>query len=752
MPCHARCNHFASRKRCSASQAAAHRLRKLAHGCLGIRRDYTQYHPLPGWCGACYDPGTNEGLTMPSASAESSRADGSPPSTPPQRSRWKLLVCSLAWVVVACSPGSQRLDDGAGADGSAAAREDAAVMGTTRRGDGGGASNADGAIVGDGATANPDGATTGPSAEAGTPDGGTGASDSGGPGDGAAGVDPRSPGQLALSIGSCSSAGTDAAIEALARAGIETRDDVTKALERPVTPPVRGLHVWTSQARGMACDIANGAGLSGHELNSMLGPLPLPNGSTLPFSALLAAYATTEGAFGSDLTRALMGSIDTVRHAEVVYPTLVIILFMREVILPFLAVADDATALSVTLSRPTFAAPGLADPCGAISEFLNDFPAAVAGAVGSLAPAEESGWSTVFSVASSIVHVAAYATAEAARTLIRHLPFVDAVRTAAQAVSIVADMRAMFTQWELEITSDPTRVHKSVGSTNEGTFTLTAKPPEQSGLDWPAPLRSCAELLDITLPNFDTADGASVTWSPVTGFNDPAYEVRGDAEMASGEAEYIFATVNEPEALHNEGQCELSTEIAVLAELGLPGLENLASTLANRVGSSVAEAAVGAGAPAAATLLGPSKIGNSVVTYHPTSARVDFDNGFERIHIASNEGVGPNATWSGTFRMMVGDTGGVACGPAQEQPVSVPLSNGVGNLALSFSFPGGVFERCAFSFSETITLEPDPDHGGCMLTTSGSYTQTLKPPDPGAEVVTPGERAESYRVEVVPEY
>ncbi len=545
---------------------------------------------------------------------------------------------------------------------------------------------------------------------------------------------------LATAMASCSTTGTVAVIEALAHAGIETHDDDSGLLLREVTPPVRGLHLWRSQARGMACDLDNGGGLTGATLNALASPLPLPDGvHALELSMLLAAYVTADdGPVGSRLAGALMGSVDVARHAELRYPTVVVTLFLREVVLPMLAEPETVGSFRANVR-------GLgADPCAAIGEFLDDLPSAVAGAVGSLTPAESGFWADVVAVGSVIAGAAAYATAEAARGVIQHLPFVDAVRTAATAASAVADLRAMFTTWTVTIAPLPPEVHKSVGSTNTGVLQLTVESPEP-GFDWPAPLRSCAELLAVPLPDFSSADGSSVAWTKVAGFDDPAFEQAREDVVSGGSADFTFATVTEDADVHAGGGPEQQSQATVSAQLGLPGLERLGSTIASAAGSAPASLAIGAGAAPAAQLLGPSGQGGAAITFHASDAVVDSDVGFEALHLSTDDGVSPSGTWTGTFRVVLGDTGGTMCGPAQQQAVNLQFAGGSAPFNPSFSFGGGVMLSCTFDVTETLYLEPD-GVGGWQMRSSGSYTSVMVPPA-GDPIVTSGARNETYTVE-----
>lgn len=456
-----------------------------------------------------------------------------------------------------------------------------------------------------------------------TPDGAAGTSDGSAGNDGAAalpapGPDANAATRLAAALNApCSPESTDAAIEALARAGIETHDDVSGALVMEVIPPALGLRVLRLQARGMACEIGNGGGTLGQKLNEMVGPLPLPDGSTLPYSALLAAYVTTPGRFGGELAAALVGAIDPQAHEATVYPSIVLAMFTREVIVPMLAESPLARELAPRWVRAL-------DPCGALGEFLDDLPGAVENAVNSLAPDDGSLWSTIVSVGATIAGAVAYGTVQAAKALVQHLPLVEAVRAAGLAGAAIADLRSMFTQWTVVISASPASVHKTVqGPPNTGQLVVTITPPSE-GLEWPPQIESCAELFDIPLPNLGGADGAAVEWTPIAGFPAPATEISSQTEISGGSAALTYQTVSETESVHTGGGPEKSAPATQKVDIGLPGLESLGKNLATLANSQLASAMIGSSASAAAKLLGPSATGGGQVTYHePVAATID---------------------------------------------------------------------------------------------------------------------------------
>jgi hypothetical protein len=480
----------------------------------------------------------------------------------------------------------------------------------------------------------------------------------------------------------------------------------------------------------------------------MIGPIPLSATDEVDFSWFLAAYVTLDGGpFGNQLARELMPDAEPGEHATLVYPTLIVTLFMREVMLPALVQAKPENAARLFTRSPSHALAAV-DPCGAIAEFLDELPAAVEDFVGSLVEDESSAWGWLMNGVATISGKLAYAGAEAARGVLRHLPGVDALRTAASVASAVSDLRTLFTNWELTVDSSPGSQHKPIGGSATGQFVLTVASSEPDS-SWPAPLQSCAELLDIPLPDFNGANDSTVTWTPISGFDDPVSKISEETVVAENQATFTFGIVEEDAELHVDGVCELVTRPVIEAQISLPGLENLGSTLAGLMGAPAAQAAISASAAAAANLLGPSQTGTTEVKYHARVARVDFDGPLEQIHLQSDNGIGPDSTWTGTWGHQT-ETTGTACGAADVEAANIQFSGGTASLSLSFMQSGGVMEYCAFSFTQTLTILSESR--GCYFQEDGAYTGTIKPPDPGAAVPTSGTRDGSYVITPVPEY
>jgi len=364
----------------------------------------------------------------------------------------------------------------------------------------------------------------------------------GGGGGGSAGPGNSAAAELAATLkGPFSVAAIDAATSALKQSGLVVAADdgtVQKAVLSAATVSAgNGLAVLRIQARSLALETARGGGHLGSDLDLVTPPIPLPPDGTgvdkqITFSLLIAAYVKTGNSFGAQVARGLMGDLDLARHGEYRYPTLVLYTFMQEVMVPLMAEMEATeAALPKGQTRKALlavaAASGFdpADPCGSVNNFLDDLPATVSGAVSSLGGTSSSLWNSIVSVTAVAVGVATSAATGVALGIVRHTPAVTAVRNGMTALHALADLNAMFSQWNIDVAAAPTPLHKAPGTPTVGAFTVTLD--NGSGNDaptWPDAVKNCATLFAIPLPDFNSADGATVTWVKIAGFNDLALQ------------------------------------------------------------------------------------------------------------------------------------------------------------------------------------------------------------------------------------
>lgn len=584
----------------------------------------------------------------------------------------------------------------------------------------------------------------------------------GGGGGGSAASNNSAAAELAATLkGPFSVAAIDAATSALKQSGLVVAADdgtVQKAVLSAATVSAgNGLAVLRIQARSMALETGRGGGHLGSDLDLVTPPIPLPPDGTgvdkqVTFSLLIAAYVKTGNSFGAQVARGLMGDLDLARHGEYRYPTLVLYTFMQEVMVPLMAEMQAAEAGlpkgQVRKAELAAAAAGFnpADPCGSVNTFLDDLPSTVTGAVNSIGGTSSGLWNSIVSVAAVAAGVATSAATGVALGIVRHTPAVTAVRNGMTAVHALADLNAMFSQWNIDVAAAPSLLHKAPGTPTVGAFTVTLD--NGSGNDaptWPDAVKNCATLFAIPLPDFNSADGATVTWVTIAGFNDLALQDTTETTLASNQAKFNFHTASEIQAIHDNPSSEVSQGTAIVkATVSLPGMENLANSLASALAPNLntyAQAGVNGAAAPVSQILGLTDQGPAVVEYHTLKqARINAVTADETLQAVACNGV--RGTWTGTLSRNNPATG------SGSSPVSWNFNGGpTAPLAFSVSMTGGVGGVSAdISITETLNLQGDAV-SGYSVQTNGSYTQVTHVPGYG-DITQNGVRNEGYVIEL----
>ncbi|MBU0485075.1 MAG: hypothetical protein KKB30_11255 [Proteobacteria bacterium] len=417
-------------------------------------------------------------------------------------------------------------------------------------------------------------------------------------------------------------------------------DDLS--LPAAVSSPYPGTHMLYAQARGMALELSNGTGLTGALLDSLTEPIPLEDGTLLTVSQLLASYILNGDTYGAQQSRALLPNIDPADHLETEFPSLTIVFFMKEFMIPLVAATQDYATTTLSVSPISMAVSVSSDPCGAVSEFLDGLDESVSDSVQDLLDPDHS--SIFVGLVSSVVgHFVQMAT-DGVKSLLRHNPFANAVRKVADVLGTLTDMQSLFSQWSVTVTP-PGTMHKSPGSPTTGDFTLTLD-NGGDGFEWPPAVESCADLFAIELPQLDSADGSSVDWIKVSGFDALASMTSPASGVISGNtASCSVETASESADLHNGGGPVEQGALTVRAEVQMPGLE----AIANRIGSMFGSLGTGATSIASdvAPHIGPKAPGTSQVEYHSTASATADTNGAIKLHAYSCEGI--YGVWTGMF-------------------------------------------------------------------------------------------------------
>ncbi len=510
-----------------------------------------------------------------------------------------------------------------------------------------------------------------------------------------------------------------------------------------------GLGIFGMQTHSLALEASQGGGYLGSDIDQITPPIPLPPDGTgvdkqVTFSMLLAVYVKTGNSFGAQVARDLMGDLDPSLHGQYRYPALVLYTFMQEVMVPLLAEMEAAELPASRAAKrvSTRAAFDSSDPCGSVNTFLDDLPTTVSGAVGSLGGTSSGLWNSIVSVTSVVAGVATSAVTDVVRGVVRHSPAVTAVRNGMTALHALADLKAMASQWTVEISGAPTPLHKDPGSPTAGVFEVTLdNGSSNDGPTLPDSVRNCANLLAIPIPDFSSADGASVTWEEIAGFGELALQDSEENTLASNAAKFNFHSASESQAVHDNPSSQLDEgTVTVKATVSLPGVENLVSALASNL-NTIAQTGVNGASRPVSQLAGLTAEGSVTVEYHtPQQARINAVTMIEQLSAVACDGV--NGAWTGTLTITTLQNG------SGSAPVSWDFSGGSSApLNVSVSMTGGFLGSAAVrSITETMNLLGD-SASGYSIQTQGSYSETTSIPFFG-DVVTNGVREEGYVIEI----
>jgi hypothetical protein len=317
--------------------------------------------------------------------------------------------------------------------------------------------------------------------------------------------------------------------------------------------PVEGIEspvrLLLDQVRAMALEAWASGGILGEDLDALM-PLDaelarvLPAESpTIPASLVVAGYVSDVETEGARIARDLIGEQDWSESGAIVFPQLVLTLFTSDLARERMAEAGIARAAPGAAARALTAQVRTAqgDLCSSASSFINSALTRVFDAL----RLDESGGGSIFttivnfvvSVAESVVKAIVQAFTQPVLSLIARIAGMVGV-----AVSVVSFVRP----WSVSIQTDPPVTVKGVGGAPGQDGRITAR-IELGGLDdWPATLKSCAQLVGVTLPNL-RPEGAPVQWEPLlqvpSGLVAPG--ARGASLDAQGVATWDFTTLTD---------------------------------------------------------------------------------------------------------------------------------------------------------------------------------------------------------------
>ncbi|MBA2275962.1 MAG: hypothetical protein H0W00_04590, partial [Chloroflexi bacterium] len=368
------------------------------------------------------------------------------------------------------------------------------------------------------------------------------------------------------------------AIETLATSGIGVYQEAgaSSPIEEP-EDPTSPLRFTRWQAENLARDAKAGGGIGAHEIDELL---PMPPES-IPFSFVLAGYVAAAQTLGAEHARVLMHDQDIEQPASLLFPTLVLALFVGEVTAAAASGATtetDSLLIAEPAIYPAAAVSLLADPgigaaepavarstdtkiaraparlaaagiCGDITAFFTDTLAKVAAAIVAVLPdipflKAAISWALTKGLQSGL---------EVAADLIELIPFIGAIRSAIGVLALAVTVVAALRDWTVSVTAQPTLAHYSVGpSTNRANAIGIVD--DGPGDVFSPEVRECASLLSIELAKGGAA-GSTATWQVVSGSEHVAPIDSQNTHVDAGRrTTFQLVMTREPEDIHRSSR------------------------------------------------------------------------------------------------------------------------------------------------------------------------------------------------------
>lgn len=480
--------------------------------------------------------------------------------------------------------------------------------------------------------------------------------------------------RLGTLIAAADDGSVEAAIEALARAGVAVYSDDTSSILRPIEAPQSPLRLLRFQVAGLVAQRT--ASIDLNTLTTTSEPIPLAH--------LLAGYVANGQTFGAELSRVLMSGQGLRRPSMLVFPGLTLVIFTADVLTPQSAsgsLPGNRAALNAWLA-PVGSGSGF---CADLQAFLNDTLSALSDAAQAITN-EVPVLGPILSFAGDLLGLGAEAIVE----LTGSAAFIDGFKKAAAIVGILVVAVSAMQPWQVEVDpSEPFPHHAISGEAPvTGRFTATVA---TSGDPFDV-IRPCAEIAGIQLPDAETAVGAPVTWAAIQGIGEHLLEVgRDDVVAANGTAAFDYELQDELASVHSYGS-EQTAVAQVRATVTRAGPDLIAQLADAVFGTGLLGGVIGdllgptliADADAALNkilaLADPQGVGTALVSYHvaqpahftwlyqvPTSMTTltgESCNGLEGpwqvtvVTVASPSIGGGGGTGTGTFTLPGGDQPG----------------------------------------------------------------------------------------------
>lgn len=260
--------------------------------------------------------------------------------------------------------------------------------------------------------------------------------------------------------------------------------------------------VTRDQLVSMTAEVVVGAGSTGFDLDAITGLVADP----LPFSFLLAGWASEWDGEGARVARMLLGERDWTAPQYIVWPMATLALFVADI------TADNDPAGPPAAIGPMAggASRSAGDICTAAKTFLSVGINTIFVNIEAAAVAAEKG-----GIFGKIVAIGIRAFAAVVQGVVDAVGEITSAILAPikQAVAVAATLQVIasfITPWHIRITADPSPLQQEG---QPATTRITANVESRNGLpDYPDVVKHCADLAGLTLPK-PPATGAGVTWS-----------------------------------------------------------------------------------------------------------------------------------------------------------------------------------------------------------------------------------------------
>jgi len=373
----------------------------------------------------------------------------------------------------------------------------------------------------------------------------------------------------------------DPVVAALSAAGVAIvgEDALSGAGDVAWTVPEWQVAVWSAE-------VANGGGMTGAALRERF---PVEAGQ-VPLDAVIATWLIGWTTPAAAAARTLVDTTplldpETADPAAFVYPWALLQLFGHDVVsAPDGEVADITAPVVAPSSASGLRRPAGSDPCAALHGIYD----ATIGKISAWAQSS-SGDGALLSLAKGAVSLFGKVLAGVVETALS--PITGPIKTAIAALSVAASVAGALSPWTATVVAEPPSNLFGVAPApgNTGSFTVhvqTAIP------DWPAPVKSCAALSGVDLPDITPAgsdveivfNGGIAATAQGTGDDGRVHtQLAGGDGEATARVDYVTSV----ESAEVAGGPEIVETISISGRVTHKGADQLAPVLTQMIGSAL---------------------------------------------------------------------------------------------------------------------------------------------------------------------